>query len=102
MILLPNLVEIIKKSAVEAVEASNPVSAVYATVTSINPLKIVTEQKLPLSKEQLVLTRNVTDYKITLDNTEHTIKNALKVNEKVVLIREQGGQKYIVWDRVVS
>lgn len=100
MISLPNLVEIIKKSAVEAVEASNPINIVYATVISINPLKIVTEQKLPLSKEQLVLTRNVTDYEITLDNTEHIIKNALKVNEKVVLIREQGGQKYIVWDRV--
>ena len=30
------------------------------------------------------------------------INNALKVNEKVILLRVQGGQKYIVIDRVVS
>lgn len=29
-----------------------------------------------------------------------TIHNALKVGEKVLLVREQGGQKYIVIDRI--
>lgn len=31
---------------------------------------------------------------------EITMHNALKVNEKVILLRQQGGQKYIVLDRI--
>ncbi len=30
-----------------------------------------------------------------------TVHNALTVGEIVILLRQQGGQKYIVWDRVV-
>lgn len=88
MILLPNLVEIIKKSAVEAVEASNPVIIVFGKITSSSPLKVNIEQKLTLGPEQLLLT--------------DAIKNNINTGDNVILIRQQGGQKYIVLDKVVS
>lgn len=129
-----DLLQVIKKVAVEAVDSLKPCEIRYGTVTSSSPLKINMEQKITLTDMQLVLTRNVKDYSInvtmnwTSENAVHdhsytddgsdmttgsnthnhqikgtkqiTIHNALKIGEKVLLIREQGGQKYIVIDRV--
>lgn len=98
------LVKVIKKTALEAVEASRPLQVCYGIVTGTAPLRICVEQKLHLGTAQLVLTRNVTDHKTVIrragaEKEEITVYNGLAVGEKVVLIREQGGQKYIVADR---
>lgn len=122
----------IKKAAVEAVEASKPTALVFGKVTSSSPLKINIEQKMTLSSAQLVLTRNVTDFKTAISGgniqnffyvgtypdittqsvspshvhamgtVQVTVHNALKVGDEVVLMRMQGGQKYLVLDRVVK
>ena len=121
-----DLVRLIKKAAIDAIEARKPVNVCYGKVINANPLKIVVEQKFILEKSQLVLCRNVTEFttNITMNwasesawnyegNTillshSHNIKgrkqitvhNGLVVGEKVILIRQQGGQKYIVLDRI--
>ena len=116
---MQDLLNVIKKASMDAVEASKPSDFCYGTVTSISPLKISIDQKMSLGSAQLVLTRNVTDYKVkvtvaweteTTDLHSHTvdgekeltIHNALAVGEKVILIRQKGGQKYLVLDRVVN
>lgn len=99
-----DILKVIKQAAVNAVEATKPVNICFGKVISVSPLKIQIEQKLILSKLQLSLTRNVTDYKtsILIDNELKiiTIKNALKLNETVLMLRVQSGQKYIVLDRL--
>lgn len=130
-----NPVELIKRAAVDAVEAAKPVNVLFGTILSASPLKISVEQKLTLGSKQLILSRNVTDYSVamTLDHTteshshDHEIQdtftgggssstethnheykgtkmfrvhNALKAGEKVILIRIQGGQKFLVLDRL--
>lgn len=117
----------------QAVEASKPTAVIFGTVISEAPLKINVEQKLTLTEDFLVLTKNVMDYKthISFDNPsikqtfttwdidektestpskiafkesikyEVTVYNALKNGDMVMLIRLQGGQKYIVIDKVV-
>lgn len=95
----------IKLAAMKAVETSKPSDFLFGTVVSDSPLRISIEQKLTLGSAQLVLTRNVTDFKITItdgEKREVTIHNGLKVNDKVVLIKQKGGQKFLVVDRVVS
>ena len=64
-----DLVKAIKKAAVEAVNASKPSNMVFGKVISVAPLKVKVDQKLILTKAQLVLSRNVTDYRlsVTLD-----------------------------------
>lgn len=160
------LLEIIKKASKEVMEASNPAGILFGTVTSIGPLEINVEQKMTLSQEFFILTKNVVDYtvNVTMDwntetrslNANHnhsasgditvnseatmnpnpesasitienkvnsnisieqkninlshnhtitgtkslTIHNALKVGDKVILIQVQGGQRYIVLDKV--
>lgn len=100
-----DLVKLIKKAAVEAVNASDPTTIRYGEVISTNPLQIRIDQKLILGTAQLKLTRNVTDYETEMSvngGAKQTYKvfNALKIGEKVLLIRMQGGQQYIVVDRV--
>ena len=101
-----DLVNLIKKAAIEAVNASKPTKVVYGKVKSINPLRIMVEQKMILEKPQLVITKNFIDHEIEiiLDEKKKSIKvnNSLKVNDEVVMIQVQGGQKYIVLDRMVK
>lgn len=102
---MPSLVELIQKISKRAIEESQPTSVIFGTVVSVSPLKINIEQKLTLESAHLILTNNVKDHDvdITLEGNrrKYTIHNNLKNGEKVTLIRQQGGQKYIVLDRVV-
>jgi hypothetical protein len=125
---LPNLVELIKKAAVDAVNASMPTAIVFGTVVSIAPLKINVEQRLILTTAQLILTNNVRDYDLnmTVDHStedksggsgessfashnhaytgkkKFTVHNGLITGDEVILLQVQGGQKYIVLERVVN
>lgn len=121
-----NFLEIIKRAAVDAEEQAQPCDLMFGTVTSESPLKIRVEQKLELGEAQLILTRNVSDYKVKIEGKnvqsffftggsgtaevdpphvhalgeiEIEIKNALKAGEQAVLIKQRGGQKFLVLDR---
>ena len=69
-----DLLKLIKKSAVEAVNASNPANVLFGKVISEKPLKIKVDQKLILTSAQLVLSRNVTDYTVEM-TVNHTTEN---------------------------
>ena len=89
-----------KRAALEAVEASKPVHVYFGQVVSVSPLKINVEQKMILGEKQLILSRNVTNFKIIVGEKEIIIQNALEVEDEVILIRQQKGQKYVVIDRI--
>lgn len=119
-------VENIKKAALQAVEERMPSGVYFGTVISSSPLKINVEDKMTLEKAQLVLSTLVQDFTVnmTVDHkTEdkaggsgdasfashnHDYKGTkafrvhlgLSAGEKVILLRIQGGQKFIVLDRV--
>lgn len=127
---MPNVaeksVENIKRAALDAVLASMPSGVYFGTVISASPLKISVEQKMTLTEKQLVLTSLVQDFSVNM-TVEHQTENTsggsgydsfashnhaykgtklfkihlgLKTGEKVMLIRVQGGQKFIVLDRI--
>lgn len=72
------IIDTIKKVALNAFEASNPVKLLFGKVISTDPVKIQVSNLLTLSREFLV------------------INGALEVGDTVTLIRCQGGQKYVV------
>ena len=84
----------------EAFEASKPANIVFGKVVSESPLKIKIDQKLTLGSAQLVLSRNVTEYKVKIDDVEQTVHNSLKINEEVIMMQVSGGQKYVVIDKI--
>ena len=125
---MPSMVELIKKIASESVGEGKPVSIRFGIVKQEKPLKIEVEQKLLLEEEHehLILTHLVKDYYVDMtvshvtetraggsgfpmyESHDHDYKgrkkflihNGLKMGEKVILLQLQGGQQYIVLDRV--
>lgn len=127
---MTGFLKVIKQAALDAVNAQKPVQVCYGTVTEESPLEITVDQKTILEAEDLILCRNVTDYECDVEfslKTEklqhsHTgvhgptsvqtlqyevknkkkmkVYNALKKDDVVFLIREQGGQRFIVIDRI--
>ena len=115
-----DLLKLMKRTAMDAVNASKPANMVFGKVISASPLQIMVDQKLILNAAQIGLSRNVTDYEIemTVDHStelstsgeihnhnyqgkkKFTVHNALKSGEEVILMQVSGGQKYIVVDRI--
>ena len=128
------LVRAVKKAAVEAVRAENPMGVCHGTVTGLSPLEITTDQKLILGEKQLILTNAVRDYTVemTVDHVTEVISHGhsvtdtytgggtaqpvdhshpykgrksfrvhlgLKMGEKVILVRCDSGQQFVVLDR---
>ena len=118
--------KMIKQAALEAVFHSKPCDIYIGVVASESPLSIQLDQKITLTEEFLLLTRNVTDYTITMEvdhkteletggscsehcrehahdyvgEKEFFVKNHLQEGEKVLLLQMVGGQKFVVWDRL--
>ncbi|WP_216629073.1 DUF2577 domain-containing protein [Cytobacillus massiliigabonensis] len=107
---------VLKKAGRGAVNSTDPVHILYGEVTGISPLKILVEQRLELDDELLILTRAVRDYEVemTVDHMTEVvdlhahpytgrkkfiIHNGLVMGDKVKLLRVQGGQKYVVFDK---
>lgn len=89
-----NLTEVLRELTKQTLDSANLVNVCFGKVTSTNPLRINVEQRFTLTKEFIVLTKNMTINNEVMDNK-------LKINDKVVLLRVQGGQKYVVLDKVV-
>lgn len=124
--LLPNPVEVVKRAAVEAVEAQKPVHLLFGQVISVSPLKIQVDQKSIYTEKMLVLTRNVTDFEVDMTVSHITLNraggsgdpafashnhdykgkkkfkvhNALIKGDWVLLSRIQGGKRFVVLDRI--
>ena len=120
-----DIVKILKKLCEETMNASSLMQVLYGEVTGVSPLKIMIEQRLELDEEFFILTRAVRDHEVemTVDHiTEEAsggsgeaayathaheyvgrkkfmIHNGLIVGDKVKLLRVQGGQQYVVFDK---
>lgn len=82
-----SLSEIIKKMAVSANETTAPTAVFFGTVSSVSPLEIYIEPKLTLTEEFLTVTKNARD-------------SILSVNDKVVILQQQGATNFIVIDKI--
>ena len=77
------LVDTLKRAAVEAVEAGKPVNVYFGEVVSASPLKINVEQKMILGEKQLILSRNVTDFS-TMVTVDWTSESSLSTHNHTV------------------
>ena len=125
---MAKLEQALKKMINNAIEYNKPSEIYVGKVESIGPLTIRLDINVPvLEEDELILTHLVKDYQIDItvghsteemevvegtmtDIKKHkheykgrkkiTVHNGLKVGEGVLLIRQQGGQKFIVLDRI--
>lgn len=79
---MKKFLQIVKQAAVEAYEARKPCNVMFAKVESVSPVYIKLEGQLIIPDELLVFTGDT--------------KQNLKENDRLAVIRKQGGQKYLV------
>ena len=120
------LTEVLQQLAINTVNAGAPSDYCIGVVESANPLVIRLDQRETITSEFLVLTDLVRDYSVdvTVSHTTEnnaggagdaefashnhdykgrkkiTVHNALNAGESVLLIRQAGGQEYIVLSRI--
>lgn len=120
------LLETIKQLAKEQNASENPTQILFGTVKSVDPVSVEVDQFGTLTSEFLVLAREVTDYDVEMtvnhmvekmqgggkdpSFTAHqhaykgrkvfTVHKKLQVGEKVILLGVQGGQQFVILDRV--
>lgn len=84
---IEGFLKIVKKAAVDAVNAEKPVAVCFGKVIGTSPLRISVEQKMTLGAAQLILTKTIKE-------------DEPLVGDSVCLLRMQGGQKYVVVDKL--
>lgn len=112
-----SLVGGIKRAAQELNQNEKLCDLSYGTVISADPIKVQVTNLLIIPTALLVVPQHLTNYEmeVTIDwntSTEDThshdtvgkkkmtVHNALKVGDKVALLRKQGGQSYFIIDRI--
>lgn len=111
------MLNIIKQAALDAVKAGSPTAIQFGTVLSISPLEISVDQRLTLTEAFLIVPESMTRFEVDLKHV-HTVPSLTTTNEsltdkivirkglesgdKVLLLRVQGGQQFVVMDKVVS
>lgn len=88
---MPNMVQIIKQAAVEAVEAGKPADIIFGTVVKDKPLQIKIDQKLILQGKSLTLTRSVTDYDVEMTVAHSTEPAGARSHSHKVTITKDSG-----------
>ncbi len=118
-----NLLDVIKSAGVQAVDASYPLQVSIGTIESVHPIAVKMDQRTILTKEFLIIPERLVRYEIDLthshsyqdqsgsgDQTRQTgqtlqpivIRSGLQVGDSVLLLRVQGGEQFVVLDKVVS
>ncbi len=92
----------IKKAAMDAIDASKPAAVMYGEVITADPLSVNIDQRFTLTADFLVVPESLTKYEVEVDSQTITIRPGLLVGDKLLLLRMQGGQKFIILDKLVS
>lgn len=96
------LIDTVKSIVQNTVNAMDLLNIGYATVVSVSPLtlKIQATQLPPISEPVVVLTDNVTYRAITVQGETVIINPGLKPGDKVLVLKANAGQNYIVISKV--
>ena len=124
-----DMVKVLQRAAVEAVRASKPTEVTHGKVVSTEPMQIMVDQKITLGELQLDCGETMEEYMaeteleieeidlaLTMEIDGKTVtakvkgsgkmigkmkaRRSLDVGDEVILIRKQGGQNYIMYDKV--
>lgn len=98
------LIKIVKQAALDAMANEQMCDLRYGTVVSTEPLRVQISSQLTIPSTLLVVPQSLTTHRVnvTIGDVPQimTIRNELKLGDKVVLLRKQGGQSYFILDRI--
>ena len=83
---MPDMFNAMKQIAENVFTAMRPADWCYGKVISLSPFQVQIDQKLPLKKEFLAVRTGMS-------------ASSFKVGDKLILLRKQGGQEYLILDK---
>ena len=83
---MPDLFNAMKQIAKDIFDTLQPADWCYGKVISLDPFQVQIDQKLPLKKEFLAVRTGMS-------------VSSFKVGDKLILLKKQGGQKYLIFDK---
>ncbi|MGO4181381.1 DUF2577 domain-containing protein [Paenibacillus sp. TAF43_2] len=97
------LLESIKKAGAAAYAAGNPLAVMVGKVIQINPLEVNVDQRFTLSEDFLIIPESLVKYETQLQTSEKlVIRTGLEAGDAVLMLRVQGGQQFVVLDKVAK
>ncbi|MDQ0063561.1 DUF2577 domain-containing protein [Paenibacillus harenae] len=109
------LLDSIKKAGAAAYASGNPMAVLVGKVTSVNPLEVNVDPRFTLPEDFLIVPESLTKMEVDLSHSHNSyegstgealtnkvvIRKGLEAGDAVLLLRVQGGQQYVVLDKVV-
>lgn len=83
---MPNLMESMRQIAANERQASLPTAICFGKVIALSPFRVQVDQKLVLTKEFFIVKSGVS-------------ASSFKVGDVLILFRNEGGQKYLIFDK---
>lgn len=83
---MPNLMESMRQIAANERQAALPMTICFGKVIALSPFRVQIDQKLVLTKEFFIVTSGVS-------------ASSFKVGDVLILFRNEGGQKYLIFDK---
>ena len=83
---MPDLFNAMKQIAKDVFDTLQPADWCYGKVISLDPFQVQIDQKLALKKEFLAVRTGMS-------------ASSFKVGDKLILLRKQGGQEYLILDK---
>lgn len=119
------IVNIIKEIASTVIQNGEPMEIIVGEVVSTAPLEIKIDPKLTIPEENIILTKNTSEWTMEMSvdhitenrsggggyaefashnheykgRKKYLVHNQLVVGDKVIMLKETGGQRYIALDR---
>lgn len=83
---MPNLMESMRQIAANERQAALPMTICFGKVIALSPFRVQVDQKLVLTKEFFIVKSGVS-------------ASSFKVGDVLILLRNEGGQKYLIFDK---
>ena len=83
---MPNLLESMRQIAANERQAALPMTICFGKVIALSPFRVQVDQKLVLTKEFFIVKSGVS-------------ASSFKVGDVLILFRNEGGQKYLIFDK---
>lgn len=119
------IVNTIKEIASTVISNGEPMEVIVGEVVSVSPLAIKIDPKLTVPEENIILTKNTSEWtmEMSVDHVtenraggggmaeyashnheykgrkKYLVHNQLVMGDKVIMLKETGGQRYIALDR---
>jgi len=97
------LIDVVKRVAQQTNEASTPMMIMYGIVEAVNPIRILVDNRFRIEGDMVIIPKELIIRTEDLAHN-HTVpqntREGIKVGDKVILLRNYGGQEFLVLGRV--